>query len=136
MVKRLIVLLLLTLPARAETEIPLPIERALTALPASAFDNTTDGLSPDDLRRLIATGETDDWRLTRTGPRSAVATAKHPSSTVTVSTHDVGGKEFVSVKTQNEQATVEDYFDFGNGGGLRRFHPSRDIKDAIENAGP
>lgn len=136
MVKCLVVFLLLAFPANADPELRSPIERALRALPASSFDNTTDGLTEGDLHRLIATGETDDWRLTKTGPRSAVATAKHPFSTVTVTIHDVGGKNFVRVKTQNEQATVVDYFDFGKGSKLRRFRPSLEIKDAIESVRP
>ena len=52
--KRLVLVLLIAFPASADPQVRSPIERALSALSASSFDNTTDGLSPDDLRRLIA----------------------------------------------------------------------------------
>lgn len=136
MVKRLVLFLLIAFPASADPQVRSPIERALSALPASSFDNTTDGLSPDDLRRLIASGDTEDWTLKKTGPATAVVTAKHPFSEVSINVRSVRRKDYVIVKTQNEQATTVEYFEFGRGGALRRFHPSHKIKDAIENLDP
>ncbi len=136
MIKRLVLFLLLASPANADPEVRSPIERALLALPASSFDNTTDGLSTSDLHRLIATGETNDWILTKRGPATAVVTAKHPFSEVSINVRSVRGKNYVSVKTQNEQATTAEYFEYGRGGALRRFHPSHKIKDAIEDVRP
>jgi hypothetical protein len=122
-------------PARAISGENQPIDGVLGALPSKVFDGTTDGISDEDLKKLVETGETTDWKLKRPDGRSAVVTDKNPHTNSEVAIHvfHIGDDKFVKVAIQNEYVHDELYFKVGIHGVLRSFSPSKRLRAKMKS---
>lgn len=131
----LAVILLLGAQAHAASGRDEPIDHVLKQLPSDVFDETTDGISEDELRKLIETGETQDWRLQRKYPYRAVITDRNPhtNTEITVYLFFVDNDQVIKTMIQNEQLYTEHYFRMNKRGGLERFSPTKKLKIKLKS---
>ena len=127
--------ILLATSAHAISSQDKPIDRALRKLAAEVFDETTDGISQGDLKKLVETGESQDWRLKRKDGYCAAATDKNPhtNSEVTVCVLPGGQDKVVKVTIQNEYLHAEHYFKMDNGSSLKPLSQSNKMKAKLKS---
>jgi hypothetical protein len=126
----LAVMLLLGTHAHAVSSRDEPIDHALKKLPADVFDETTDGMSEDDLKKLIETGETQDWRLKRKNAYHAIIKDRNPHTNSEVNVHIfiIDNDQIVKTTIQNEQLYTDYYFRMNKQGQLQHFSPTKKLK--------
>lgn len=113
----------------------------LPRLPAAAFDNTTDGIADAELRRLVATGSSENWSLRIASPQKMVASARQAAAEVYLTRKTLDGTDLIEVLTFNEKAVTYAYWALSPAGKLlvphtpqprtRLFNEGEDGHDAI-----
>lgn len=99
-------------------------------LPTTVFDDTTDGLEPEQRDLVLQKGKNEEWILRRIHAGKAVLTAVHPTSIVTMTVMDFGPK-VLEVHVQNEKNLVSSYWIFrAEGQPLERYHPRLALRAA------
>jgi|GEM_PF-1844701 len=111
-------------PSQTDATATREIRAYLSQLPASAFDDTTEGIEASELRTLVETGESANWRMTDIRIGKAVFQAKRPSSTLTVVVKNADLKPLLAVRTENQKAVSYGYFRrTADGSALESFRP-------------
>ncbi len=92
------------------------------ALPTTAFDDTTEGLSEAEKLQLLQKQNSASWQSQKVSDKKMVVTCKIPNSVVTLRVKMLE-EEVLEVKTQNEQVLKFQYFAFGADGKLTQVYP-------------
>ena len=115
-----------TKPADARVD----IRTYFQLVPTTVFDDTTDGLEPEQRDMILRKGKNEEWILKRVHAGKAVLTAIHPTSIVTMTVMDFGAK-VLEVHVQNEKNLTISYWIFrAEGQPLERYHPRLALRAA------
>lgn len=85
----------------------------LPRLPVTAFDNTTDGIDPSELKHLIATGASVNWTIKTVSAQKVIISARKPLSEVHLTRKMMDGTDLVQTLTFNEKAVSYSYWAVG-----------------------
>ena len=102
-----------------------PLAEVLPLLPPAVFDNTTDGIEPDELKQLIGKGASANWTLKTASDRKVVISARRPSSEVHLTRKNLDGADIVEALTFNEKAINYGYWAVGAAGAPLSSHQPR-----------
>lgn len=102
------------LPLKAQER---PLSEVLLRVPADAFENTTDGIEPEELKTLLVKGESASWTLKHQSSQQAQASARRGGSDVRLARKTLGDADVIEVLTLNEKAVSYGYWAIAPGGG-------------------
>ena len=106
------------------------IKTYVQLVPTEVFDDTTDGLDPEQRDTVLRKGKNEDWIFKRVHAGKALLTAVHPTSIVTMTVMDLGDP-VLEVHIQNEKNLTTSYWIYRSAKEpLVRFHPRLALRAA------
>ena len=99
-----------------------PLAELQSQIPADVFENTTDGMEPDELKTLLDKGASANWTLTRPDARRLLASARKGRSEVRLTRKTLGSTDLLEALTLNEKAVSYGYWVANPAGGTLARH--------------
>lgn len=95
--------ILLLIPLLSQSQVEGEMVKYLSISPVSLFDNTTEGISKEEIQDLVREGESATWKVSSMTTEKLVITCKYPFSQVTIA--KIGDDRSIIVAfTENEQS--------------------------------
>lgn len=100
------------------------LAEVLPMLPASAFDDTMDGIEAAELKDLLGRGDSPNWLYKTLSDTQAVARAKRPFNEVHLTRKSLDSTDLIEVRTLTQKAINYTYWAVDAAGGpLTRHQP-------------